>query len=118
MYTKVRKWMPIALCCLPGIAVAAIIGIGIALGGSTVGVSLGGPLGIGLIVLVALACPLSMYLMMTRQRGSSQKATKNASQMTADCCAPGEEASSDRLESLRAQRESLERELASMQSSK
>ena len=83
-----------------------------------VGVSLGGPLGIGLIVLAALACPLSMYLMMTRQGGSRQKAALNSSQLMADCCAPGEEASSDRLESLRMQRESLERELAAMQSSK
>lgn len=118
MNTKLRQWMPIALCCLPGVAVAAIIGAAIALGGATVGTTLGGPLGIGLIVLAALACPLSMYLMMTRQRGSSWKVTSNGSQLMADCCAPGEETSSDRLESLRAQRESLERELASMQSSK
>lgn len=118
MNTKLRKWIPIALCCLPGVAVAAIIGIGIALGGSVVGASLGGPLSIGLIVLAVLACPLSMYLMMTRQRGSRQKATPNGLQMTADCCAPGEEATSDHLESLRTQRESLERELDAMQGSK
>jgi hypothetical protein len=118
MNTKLRKWIPIALCCLPGVAVAAIIGIVIALGGSVVGASLGGPLGIGLIVLAALACPLSMYLMMTRQRESSQQGTLSDSQMMVDCCAPGEEATSDRLESLRAQRESLERELAALQSSK
>lgn len=118
MNTKLRKWLPIALCCLPGIAIAAIIGVGIALGGSAIGATLGGPLGISLIMLAALACPLSMGLMMTRQRGSSQKATPNSSQMMVDCCAPGEEASSDRLESLRAQRESLEHELAAMQSSK
>ena len=115
MNTKLRKWMPIALCCLPGIAIAALIGVGIALGGAAVGASLGGPLGIGLIVLAALACPLSMYLVMARQRGSGQKVTSNGSQLMADCCAPGEEASSDRLESLRAQRKSLEGELAKMQ---
>ena len=117
MNAKVRKWMPIALCCLPGVAIAVIVGVGIAVGGAAVGSSLGGPLGIGLIVLAALACPLSMYLMM-RPRGSSQNATTNGSQLMADCCAPGEETSSDRLQSLRAQRESLERELAAMQGSK
>ena len=117
MNTKLRKWMPIALCCLPGVAIAAVIGVGIALGGSAIGAPLGGPLGIGLIVLAALACPLSMYLMM-RPRGSSQNATPNSSQMTADCCAPGGETSSNRLESLRAQRELLEHELAAMQNSK
>lgn len=100
MNTKIRKWLPIALCCLPGVAVAAILGVSIALGGATLSASLGGPLGIGLIVLAALTCPLSMYLMMSRQRGSSQQAASNASQMMADCCATGEETSSDRLESL------------------
>ena len=118
MKTKLRKWMPIALCCLPGVAVAAIIGLSIALGDSVVGASLGEPLVIGLIVLAALACPLSMYLMMTRQRGSSQQAAPNGSQLMADCCAPGEETSADHLAALRAQRESLEHELAAMQSSK
>ena len=114
MNTKLRKWMPIALCCLPGVAVAAIIGIGIAVGGAAIGVSLGGPLGIGLIVLAALACPVSMYWMM-RPRGSSQEAASKGSQMMADCCMPQEDASDDRLVALKAQRESLERELAEMQ---
>lgn len=118
MNANLRKWMPIALCCLPGVAIAAVIGVGIAAGGAALGTSLGGPLGIGLIVLAALACPVSMGLIMTRQRESNQKAASNSSQLMADCCAPGEEASSDRLESLRAQRESLEHELAAMQSSK
>ena len=115
MNTKLPKWIPIALCCLPGVAIAAVIGISIAVGGAAVGAFLSGPLGIGLIVLAALACPLSMYLIMTRQRGLNQKSTLNGSQIMVDCCMPGEEASSDRLESLRAQRKSLERELAEMQ---
>ncbi len=114
MNTKLQKWMPIALCCLPGVAIAAAIGIGIAVGGAAVGVSLGGPLGVGLIVLAALACPVSMYWMM-RPHGSSQEATSNSSQMMADCCVPEEETSDNRLVALKAQRESLERELAEMQ---
>lgn len=118
MNIKLRKWIPIALCCLPGVAIAAIIGISIAVGGAAIGASLGGPLGIVLIVLAAVACPLSMYLMMTQQRRSNQKASPNSSQITADCCAPGEEDSRDRMATLRAQRESLERELAKMQTSK
>ena len=117
MNTKLQKWMPIALCCLPGVAIAAIIGVGIGVGGSAVGAFLSGPLGIGLVVLAALACPLSMGLMM-RRHGSSQKTTQNDSQRMADCCAPGEETSTDHLATLRAQRKLLERELASMQSSK
>ena len=119
MNTKLRKWMPSALCCLPGVAVAAIIGVAIAFGGATVGGFLGGPLSIGLIILAALACPLSMGLIMMRQNASSQqKTTTNRSQLMADCCAPGEETTADHLAALRAQRESLERELAAMQNSK
>jgi len=118
MKTNFRKWIPIALCCLPGVAVAAIVGVGIAAGGAALGTGLGGPLGIGLIVLAALACPLSMGLIMMRQRGSSQKTASNSSQLMADCCAPEEETPGGRVAALRAQRESLERELASMQSSK
>ena len=52
MNAKLRKWVPIALCCLPG--VAAVVGIGLALGGSAFGTWLGGPLDLGLIVLAML----------------------------------------------------------------
>ena len=114
MNTKLPKWLPIVVCCLPGVALAAVIGTSIAAGSATLGSSLGGALDIGLIVLAAFACPLSMGLMVTRNRASSQRHTSNGSQMMADCCAPGEEVSSTRLESLRAQRKSLERELAEL----
>jgi hypothetical protein len=101
MNPKLPKWLPIVACCLPGVALAAVIGIGIAARSAVVGSSLGGPLDIGLIVLAAFACPPSMGLMMTRNRASGQRHTSNGSQMMADCCAPGEEVSSTRLESLR-----------------
>lgn len=76
MNTKLRKWLPIALCCLPGVAVAAIVGVSIALEGATVRADLNGSLGNGLIVVAALSCPLCMYLLMKRQRGSSQKSRR------------------------------------------
>lgn len=117
MNAKLRKWMPIALCCLPGVAVAAIVGIGIAFGGAAIGTTLGGPLGLGLLVLATLACPVSMGLMMMRQRGSGQNAAPGSSAMTMDCCLPepGEEASVERLTALRARREALEHKLAELQ---
>lgn len=116
MSAQLKKWIPIALCCVPGIAIAAIVGIGIAFGGTVLGASFGGPLGLGVIVLASLACPISMMLMM--RRGMSQNASGHLSIM-ADCCAPGEQASSEseRLTALRAQREALESELAKMQTS-
>lgn len=125
MNAKLRKWMPIALCCLPGVAVAAVVGVGIAAGGAAFGTWLGGPLGLGLIALAVLACPLSMGLMMRRQRAASQNPTSGINApMMADCCAPGTtiasseaQASADRLAELRAKREALEHELAEMQQS-
>ena len=124
MKATLRKWLPIALCCVPGIAIAGIVGVGLAAGGAALGTSLGGPLGLVLIGLAVLACPASMGLMMLRQRGSDENSARagGASSTMADCCLPGQGepaaeagAPGARLAGLRAQRESLERELADMQ---
>jgi hypothetical protein len=123
MNTRLRKLLPIALCCLPGVAVAAIVGISLAVGGAAFGSVLGGPLGLGLIALAMLACPVSMGLMMMRQRGSGQNSALGNSSTMMECCLPGEalaaseaDSGTDRLAALRVQREALERELAEMQS--
>jgi hypothetical protein len=115
MRDKLSKWIPIALCCLPGVTVAAILGIGVAFGGAAVGGLLSGPLGLGLLVLATLVCPMGMGLMMMRQRGSGQDSTPGNASTMVNCCLPGEEPPSDRLAALRAQREALERELAELQ---
>ena len=123
MRANLRKWIPIGLCCVPAVGVAAIVGIGIASGGAAIGTSFGGPLGLGLIALAVLACPLSMGLMMMR-RGSPRASTLGAgsSEAMADCCAPGEVraasgvgSSVDRSAALRDRRETLEREIAELQ---
>ena len=120
MNANTKRWLPIALCCLPGVAVAAVVGLGVAAGGTAFGASFGGPLGLGLIALAVLACPVSMGLMM--RRGSNQNAARGvgSSSMMADCCVLGEEAAtmeSDQLAALRARREALEREVAELQAS-
>ena len=116
MNANTKRWLPIALCCLPGVAVAAVVGLGVAAGGTAFGASFGGPLGLGLIALVMLACPISMALMM--RRGSKQNTPSGSSSLMVDCCLPGEQAArveSDRLATLRARREALEREVAELQ---
>src|SRR5574341_209057 len=95
MSAKLRRWMPIALCCLPGVATAAIVGIGVAAGGAAFGASLGGPLGLGIVALALLACPISMSLMMLRQHGTSPNSAAAGSQMMGDCCLPGETPASE-----------------------
>lgn len=118
MNAKLRRWLPIGLCCLPGIAAVTIIGIGLIVGEAAFGASLGGPLGLGLIALALLACPLGMGLMMWRGRSM---ASGNSSGMM-NCCAPDEaltllesELPADRLAALRHRREALEREVAELQ---
>jgi len=112
MNTKVRRWLPIALCCLPGVAAVVVLAIGSAAGGA----ALGGSLRLVLIAFAMLACPLSMGLMM--RRGSHRNSASGASHTMTDCCAPGEQTSiaeSDRLAALRTRREALEHEVAELQ---
>lgn len=117
MSAKLRKWLPIGLCCLPGVAAVAIVGFGLIVGEAAFGASLGGSLGLGLVALALLACPLSMGLMMWRSR----KAAPGSSSSMA-CCAPDAalaafeaELPADRLAVLRERREALEREVAELQ---
>jgi hypothetical protein len=118
MNAKLRRWLPIGLCCLPGIAAVTIIGIGLIVGKAAFGASLGGPLGLGLIALALLACPLGMGLMMWRGR----HAAPGSSSDMMNCCARDEaltllesELPADRLVALRNRREALEREVAELQ---
>ena len=118
MNVKLRRWLPIGLCCLPGIAAVTMIGVGLIIGEAAFGASLGGPLGLGLIALALLACPLGMGLMMWRGRNT---ASGNSSGMMS-CCAPDEalpllesELPADRMAALRDRREALEREVAELQ---
>ena len=102
---QLKQWLPIALCCLPGVAVAAIVGVGAIFGGTW----LNGPIGTGLIAAGMLACPISHAVMMRRMSHNTQP---GAATTAADCCAP---AASNNLTSLRAQREALEKEVAELE---
>lgn len=110
MNQYLRRWIPFALCCAPGF-VAALLVAGIAFGGAAFGLSLNSPLGIGLLGVAMLACPVSMIWMM---RGIT-RAPKLAETMP--CCAPQGDAaaSANTLTELRALRVHLEREIAALQ---
>ncbi|MBI1880302.1 MAG: hypothetical protein HYR94_19130 [Chloroflexi bacterium] len=117
MNARLRKWLPIGLCCLPGVAAVAIIGFGLIVGEAAFGVSLGGPLGLGLVALALLACPVGMGLMMWRSRNVAP----GSSSGMASCCAPNEAlasfeavSSAERLAVLGDRREALERKLAEL----
>lgn len=116
---KLRRWLPMALCCLPGGVAVAIVGFGLITGKAAFGASLGGPLGLGLVVLAMLACPLGMSLMMWR--GMRRKAASGGSLSMAGCCMPDGAASTpaapsaEWLVTLRDRREALEAEIAELQ---
>ncbi len=93
---QVNQWLPVALCCVPGVTVAAIVGVGAILGGAWVS----GPIGTGLIALGVL------------MRRMSHNAQPGDATLGADCCAP---AASNNLASLQAQREALEKEVAELE---
>ena len=119
MSARLKKWLPIGLCCVPGIAIAAFVGLSILLGGASVGAGLGGPLRLGVLALALLACSLGMGLMTwLNKRNASGGMTNHMA-----CCAPGEQmaspsiqvevsSSAERLAQLVARREALEHELA------
>lgn len=118
MNAKLKKWLPHTLCCLPGVVAVAIVGFGLIAGETVFGVSLGGPLGLGLVALALLACPLSMGLMMWR----SQRAAPGSSSSLHSCCAPDETLAAfeaalpaERLAALRERREALELQLARLE---
>ena len=111
-----KRWLPMALCCLPSLAIAAIIGIGFTVGGAAFGGFLNSPLGLAFISLGMLACPLSMGLMMRGGMKSGQQTTlSSSSSPTMPCCPPEEDPAVMRLAELRAKRETLEREVAELQ---
>lgn len=107
---KKFPWLHLAMCCAPGIVAAMLVGA-IAFGGAAFGLSLNSPLGIGLLGVAMLACPVSMILMMRGMTRSPE------STMTMACCAAQEDAESSThsLPALRAQRAQLERDIAALQ---
>ena len=121
MSSKARKWLPIALCCLPGVTLTAIWGMSLIVGGTAVGALWSGPLGLVLISAAMLACPVSMVLTMWHPHQARPEATaKNLTSMV-NCCLPGETLAAiesdnptQRLTELRARRVALEHELTKM----
>ena len=114
MSTRLREWLPMVLCSAPGVVVAGIALIGIAFWGTAFANS---PLGLGLITLAVLACPLNMVLTMMINR----RAASGSSSAMASCCMPGQtvicapaSSAADRLRELRVRRTALEREVVEL----
>ncbi len=66
MNRQLKRYLPIALCCLPGIAIALLV---------STGVSLGGLLNVLPTGVADLACPVAMVLMliMIHRQENSEK---------------------------------------------
>ena len=114
-----RRWIPIALCCLPGLVAAGLVALGLAAGGTAWGNILGSPLGSALGAVFAMTYLGWIGWMSWRmmRRPSPSRPTRAA----AECCegvgpVPSDEsiANGERLALLIAQREHLEARLAQL----
>ncbi len=121
MKTRVRSWLPMLLCLLPVIAVGALVGLSFLTGVAAFQAAVCGPVGLALVALAILACPVGMGLMLWH-RHASTPGSSSGSAPTMACCLPGEEippsalsSDNDQLAALRARREALEHELADLQ---
>jgi type VI protein secretion system component VasK len=118
MKIRLKTWLSMALCCVPALVIATLVGIDITVAGFTVGATLGGSWSLGLIALFLLICPLYMSWMVWRlqrhQDGSGQ------STRMARCCPPAaqipavEADTFARMQMLRRRREALEKEVAGL----
>ncbi len=79
------SWLPLGLCCVPGLAVAALLVIGTLTGSLTLTTMLNNPLALGLLMLSSLACSLSMVLMMRRLLTHSRPG--RTAGLRSPCCA-------------------------------
>lgn len=116
---RFKAWLPMALCCVPAVVIAVIVGLGVAVGGVTLGAATGGSWPLGLIVLALLVCPLHMGWMMWRMR-RQDGAAGQLSIGAAACCPPAKQRSAvetaalERVAVLRRRREALEQEVTGL----
>lgn len=104
---KTKRWLPMVLCCLPGVAVGVLVGVGIIFVGN-VRINRMDANSIFLL-LMGLACPIGMGLMMwlmNKQTGHQPE------YLSADKHKPINPAS--RLTALQEQRQQLEAEIAEL----
>lgn len=82
-----KRWLPIALCCVPGLGAATFLGVGLLTDGVVMGPSLQGPAAIVVLAVALLACPLGMGVMLSwSRRRQAQSMPASESEV---CCDPG-----------------------------
>lgn len=114
-----RRWIPIALCCLPGLVAAGLVALGLAAGGTASGNILGSPLGsaLGAVFAVTYLGWIGWMSWRMIRRPSPSRPMR----APAECCDDIEPAvfdatiaNAERLTLLTAQREQLEARLAQL----
>lgn len=118
---RASRWLPIALCCIPGGLALAVMGVGLLTGGLVLGSGSPGGL-LAVVALVSLgACSVAMGWM-TYRSVKARTTPGSGEAATMDCCSPAEssasafgESATERIHRLREQREAFERELAALQ---
>jgi len=118
MRSRIRRWIPLALCCAPGVVGATIVAFGIAAGEA----SFGAPVSLGLIAAALIASLAAIARVSGRRLDPTQ--SKDKGRPVSDCCLPAEAmapeftSAAERLAELQELRRRLEREVDSLQGGK
>lgn len=104
---NIKRWLPIALCCLPGVIIGVLLGVGASFLGNGRIVNVN-PNSIFLLVM-GLACPLGMGLMIWLMNRSMSDPSGHTAADKQKHIRPTE-----RLAALREQRQLLEIEIAEL----
>lgn len=117
---KAKRWLPVALCCVPGALALAVMGAALLTGGLVFGSgSSGGVLAV-VAVLSLAACSVAMGWM-TYRSVKARTAPGDGDGASVDCCFPMESSASardssaaERIHRLKERREAAERELVAL----
>jgi cell division protein FtsB len=104
---KMKRWLPIALCCVPGVVIGALLGVGVIFFGNVRRFDM--DLNAVFLLIMGFACPIGMGVMMWLMN-------KNMSQQQ-EHLSPDKQkgiSAADHLSALHQQRQILETEIAEL----
>lgn len=83
-----RRWLPVAICCVPGVLIAAVLTVGLLTGGLVLRADSGSPLTLAVLAGAVLAAPVTVMLTMGRRGRRSEGVSQRT--ISQSCCEPTE----------------------------
>jgi uncharacterized protein YlxW (UPF0749 family) len=104
---KIKHWLPIALCCLPGVIIGVLLGVGTSFFGNTRINSMNA--NSIFLLMMGLACPIGMGLMIWLMNKNMSNQSGHSFSDKKELVSPAQQ-----LADLQAQRQMLEAEIAEL----